>query len=145
MSEILSERFVKRAAIAWLSRQGYSRNLKEREAGEHGVDIKVRHKKYPRYYLVEVKGDPDPKKVKYLSSRREVSFVYAVGQIFLRMKHKANYKYGIAFPEGYASKVFKRLPWVLCKKCRLNVLLVNKDGKVKNFTWKELKHQKRER
>ena len=136
---ILTEKFVREKIIDWLSRKGYSRRLQIKGESEHGIDIKVRHNRYPRYYIVEVKGDPDPKKVKHLGSRREVSFIYVLGQIVSRMGYKAKYLYAIGLPESYSNKVFRRLPWQLCKKLRLNALLVNKSGKVKCISWKELK------
>jgi len=137
--KLMNEKFVRRAVIKWLSRKGYNLGLRERETNEHGIDIKVRHHKYPRYFLVEVKGDPDTKKVKYPHSRREVSFVYVIGQIVLRMRYKAKYKYAIGLPISYSDKVFRRLTPILLKKLNLSVLLVNNEGKVKEITWKNLK------
>lgn len=139
MTKPLSELFVKRAIVRYLSRIGYSRNLQEKETGEHGIDIKVRHNQYPRYYIVEAKGDPDPKKVKHPGSRREVSFLIVLGQIVTRMTTAAKYWYGIGLPDSYKDKVFRRLPWRLCKKLQLNVLLVDKAGKVQKIDWKRLK------
>ena len=78
----LTERDVRRAIIIWLGRQGYNTNLKEKETHEHGVDIKVKHKNYGKYYLVEVKGD------RWV----EVNFIQALGQIVSRMD-TANYNY----------------------------------------------------
>ena len=139
MKKVLSERFVKNAVIRHLSRIGYNRNLQAKETGEHGIDIKVRHHGYARYFVVEVKGEPDPKKQKYPASAREVNFNYVLGQILTRMKYKALYKYGIGLPESYSDKVFRRLPWMACKKLHLYVFLVDDKGKVKQYTWKELK------
>ena len=138
MPKKLNEVFVKRAVISWLSRQGYSRNLKEKELHEHGIDIKVRHNKYPRYFIVEVKGEPDAKKVKYPNSRREVDFIYVMGQIVTRMSYRAKYKYGIGLPESYSKKVIIRLSPILLKKLNLSVLLVNNQGKVREINWKKL-------
>lgn len=137
--KIFSERKVKQAIIKWLSRIGYNRYLKAKEVGEHGVDIKVRHYRYPRYFLVELKGEPDPRTHKSPASAREVNFNYVLGQIVTRMRYKAKYKYGIGLPVSYEKKVMKRLPWQVCKKLNLSVLLVKEDEKVKQITWKELK------
>jgi len=136
---ILDEKFVRRAVVNWLSRQGYNRYLQEKETAEHGVDIKVRHYKYPRYFLIEVKGEPNAKTNKYVSSAREVQFVYALGQIISRMCYKAKYWYAVAFPESFEDKVTRRLPWQVCKKLRLKALIVHSSGKVREVTWKELK------
>lgn len=137
--KILSEIKVKQAIIKWLSRQGYNRYLKAKEIGEHGLDIKVRHYRYPRYFLVELKGDPDPRTHKSPASAMEVNFNYVLGQIVTRMAYKAKYKYGIGLPMSYEKKVMKRLPWQACKKLNLSILLVDKNEKVKQITWKELK------
>lgn len=138
MTKILSEKFVRKSVIMWLRRKGYGRNLEEKTTKEHGVDIRVRHNKYARYFFVEAKGDPNPE-VKHPSSRREVSFLQALAQIITRMRPKAFYKYAIAFPESYSSLVLRRIPREVCKKLRLEILLVNEKGKVREITWKSLK------
>lgn len=134
----LNEKFVKNAIIKWLSRKGYNLRLSSGEVGDHGVDIKVRHNRYGRYFLVEVKGDPDPKTYKSVSSGREVSFNYVLGQILSRMKYKAKYWYAIGLPYTYREKIIRRLPREVCKKLRLKVLLVDKEGKVEELNWKHL-------
>jgi len=139
MSPVLSEKFVRRSIILWLRRKGWGRNLEEKPEGEHGPDIRVRHNKYARYYIVETKGDPDPQKVKSLSSRREVSFIYAIGQIITRISPKAFYWYAIGLPSSYKSLVIRRFPWEVSKKLRLNFLFVDKNGKVECLDWKKLK------
>lgn len=134
----LSERNVRRAIIEWLFRHGYGRNLRERGTAEHGIDIQVRHNCYPRYFLIEVKGDPE-KKIKSLESRREVCFLLALGQIASRMNVSTRYRYGIGFPDAYCEKVLRRLPWTFCKKTNLCALFLTKTGKVSCVTWRELK------
>ncbi len=137
---MLTEKFVRRAIVNWLSRHGYSRNLREKHTDEHGVDIKVRHNNYARYFLVETKGGAvSGRKVKYPHSQREVLFIMALGQIATRMNTDALYYYGIGLPETYRSKVTKRLPWQFCKKNKLCIFLVSKTGKVTHITWKQLK------
>lgn len=106
----LSERNVRRAIIEWLFRHGYGRNLRERGIAEHGIDICVRHNRYGRYFLVEVKGDP-VNRIKSIAARREVCFLLALGQIASRMNVGARYRYGIGFPETYREKIMRRLPW----------------------------------
>ena len=137
MAKTITEKFVRKAIIDWLSKQGYNRYLKEKQSDEHGVDISVRHWKYARYYLVEAKGDADPKTVKFPRSRQEVSFMIAVGQIVTRMKTKARYNYAIAFPYSYGF-VLRRVPWLFCKKNNLKILLVSLDKKVKQYSWQDL-------
>lgn len=43
------------------------KNLREKETADHGGDIRVRKNEYPRYFLVETKGESSSK------SRRSVS------------------------------------------------------------------------
>jgi hypothetical protein len=139
MTKNLDEKFVRKSVIRWLSRNGYNRYLDEKETHEHGIDIKVRHYKYPRYFIVEVKGDPDIKNVKYPHSRREVYFISVLGQILTRMKYKARYNFAIALPENYSDKVFRRLSPILLQKLNLSVFLVNDKGKVRRITSEILK------
>ena len=141
MTKYLSEVFVEKCIINWLFQKGYSKGLNLKDISAHGVDIKVRHKDYPRYYFVEVKGDPNPKTHKYPSSAREVNFNYALGQILTRMKTKSSDHYAIAFPESFSKKVISRLPWLVCKKLNLNVFIVDNAGQVRNLTWKQLKKE----
>ena len=135
---ILTERNVRRMVINWLSRCGYKLNLREKETHEHGVGIKVRHYKYSRFYFVEVKEEP-PSDCKNPDQRRENNLVYVIGQIITRMKTKSLDKYAIAFPVSYKKKAMKRLPWLISKKLRLNILFASKDGKVESVNWKDLK------
>ena len=134
----LDERFVRRAVIKHLRKKGFKLNLEERETKEHGVDIRVRHYKYSRYFFVEVKGEPSAN-VKHPSSRREVDFLNALGQIVSRMRSKSKYWYGLAFPYTFKDKVIRRLPKEICKKLRIKVLLVNKEGKIEELTWRDFK------
>lgn len=133
----MNERFVQKTIVRWLARKGYARNLDVRPRGEHGVDIKVRHNKYARYYLVEIKGDP--RKAKHPPSIRNAYFVYAVGQMLIRMKPSALYWHAIGLPSTYRSLVFRRFPWEVSRKLRLNFLFVDKEGKVEFINWKKLK------
>lgn len=135
----IDEKFVKYSIIRWLSRKGYNLRLNTKETHEHGIDIKVRHNKYPRYFIVEVKGDSNPHSCKHIGSVREVYFNYVLGQIVSRMRYKAKYWYAIGLPYTFKEKILKRLPREVCKKLRLKVLLVNKEGKIEEITWKNLK------
>lgn len=139
MAKYLDEKKVRRAVIAWLSRHGWNSHLHEKETDEHGVDIRVRHHKYNRWFLVEAKGDPDPAKSKYPGSQRESYFLSILGQILTRMSPSSLYWYGIALPDTFRSLVVRRIPWEVCKKLRLKVFLVDPKEKVKEITWKELK------
>lgn len=137
MRKILIERFVRRAIINYLARRGWDRGLREKETAEHGVDIKVRHNKYSRYFFIETKGESTSKSAK---SVRETAFVYSLGQIITRMKTgAARYYYGIGLPETVARIAIRRIPWQVAKKLLLYVFSVDTQGKVKQYSWKNLK------
>ena len=138
-AQFLDEKKVRRAIVDWLGRKGYDRRLREKATEEHGVDISVLHKNYPRYFFVEVKGDANPKTVKHPGSRREVAFLQALGQIITRMKTGASYHYAVGFPSSYSDKIKRRLPWRFCKDNGLSVLLVSPHGKVSEMKWRDLK------
>jgi hypothetical protein len=89
MSTLPSEKFVRRSIISFLARKGWDRSLREKETAEHGVDIRVRHNQYSRYFYIETKGASSSKSARSVS---ETSFVYCLGQIITRMKvGKARY------------------------------------------------------
>lgn len=133
----LSEREVRRAIIKYLQRKGWARNLREKETAEHGVDIQVRHNDYSRYFLIETKGEST---AKHKASGNEAAFVYSLGQIITRMNTGATrYYYGIGLPESSAKIALRRIPWQVAKKLLLYVFSVDKTGKVKQYSWKELK------
>ena len=134
MPNVISERFVRRSIINFLSRKGWDRGLREKETAEHGVDIRVRHNRYSRYFFIETKGESSSK------SAREVAFVYSLGQIITRMKAgKARYYYGLGLPESVAKIAVRRIPWQVAKKLLLYIFSVNKKGKVRQYSWQELK------
>lgn len=117
--------------------------MRSKTTEEHGVDIKVRHNNFSRYWLIECKGDAS-KTAKYPRSHREVCFNLALGQIITRMKsngkrgYKYGYKYGVGFPASFRDLVVRRLPSNVADKLNLYVFLVNEDGKVEILDWKKL-------
>lgn len=138
MGKIITERFVRRSIIASLARKGWDRGLREKETAEHGVDIKVRHNRYARYFFIETKGESSSKSAK---SVREVAFVYSLGQIITRMKAgKARYYYGLGLPDSSASIAIRRIPWQVAKRLLLYIFSVNKNGKIKQYSWRDLKN-----
>lgn len=137
MGKSISEKFVRRAIIRYLERKGWARNLREKEKTEQGVDIRVRHNKYSRYFLIETKGESFAKSA---LSQRETNFVYSLGQIITRMKAGgARYYYGLGLPESSAKIAIRRLPWQVAKKLLLYIFSVSRDGKVKQYSWQDLK------
>lgn len=136
MKKPLSEKFVRRTIRDWLFRNGWGRNYKEKETHEQGVDIQVRHNKYARYFFIETKGESSARSAR---SQRETSFVYCLGQIITRMKTSARNYYGLGLPESSARIAVRRIPWKVARKVCLYVFSVNRGGKVKKYSWQELK------
>jgi len=136
MKKILSEKFVKQAVINWLFRNGWGRNLRVGELRDKGVDIKVCHNKYSRYFLIEVKGEGK------IRQADEVAFVYSLGQIITRMSHGGTTRtyFGLGLPTVSANIALRRIPWQVAKKLLLYVFSVDKDGKVKLYDWRKLKN-----
>ncbi|MFA6355566.1 MAG: hypothetical protein WCY23_00490 [Candidatus Omnitrophota bacterium] len=142
MAKVISERFVRRSIINYLARKGWDRGLREKETAEHGVDIKVRHNRYSRYFFIETKGESTSKSAK---SVRETAFVYSLGQIITRMKTgNARYYYGIGLPEPAAKIAIRRIPWQVAKKLLLYIFSVNHTGKVRQHSWQDLRKQAKE-
>jgi len=132
----ISETDVRTAVALWLRRHGFG-ILDPKEKHQKGADIRARHVDYARYFIVEVKGDPT-KKAKQPDGSRYVDFMTAIGQIVTRMKTRAFYYYGLAFPKSYEKQV-RKLPWRFCKKNRISVFLVDGDRRVDHLRWKDLK------
>jgi len=136
---MIPEKFVRRATISYLQRKGWGKNLHEKETHEPGVDFTVYHNRYSRKFLVECKGEANPRSFKFPNSGNENSFVVALGQIVSRMETNAEYWYGIAFPVSFRERATHRVPWNFARKNRLKIFLVNKVGKVEEIDWKGLK------
>lgn len=133
----ITEKFVKQSVIQWLYRNGWGRNLRAGELRDKGVDIKVRHNNYSRYFLIETKGEGSAKS-KSRNSQKETHFVYGLGQIVTRMKSvHAGYYYGLGLPDSIAKIAVRRIPKEVAKDLRLYIFSVNKDGRVKRFSWKQ--------
>ena len=140
----ISEEFVERSIIKYLSQNEWGTNLQFGGLREKGVDIKVRHNRYSRYFLIECKGEGKSKNSKSNNSHKEVAFVYSLGQIVTRMKTggSTRYYFGLGLPEDSAKIALRRLPWQVAKKLLLYVFSVDAKGKVKKYDWQRLKkHQ----
>jgi len=134
MKKLISEKFVKQSIIKWLFRNNWGRNLEVGELRDRGVDIRVRHNNYARYFLVETKGEGK------IRQADEVAFVYSFGQIITRMRvGQARYYYGLGLPEVSAKIAIRRVPWQVAKKLLLYIFSVSRDGRVKQYTWENLK------
>lgn len=140
----ISEEFVERTLIKYLSQNEWGTNLQFGGLREKGVDIKVRHNRYSRYFLIECKGEGKSVNAKSNTSHKEIAFVYSLGQIITRMKtgKSTRYYFGLGLPENSAKIALRRLPWQVAKKLLLYVFSVNEKGGVKRYDWQELKkHQ----
>ena len=132
--KIISEEFVKRQIIKWLSCNGWGRNLSFGDLRERGVDIRVQNSRYGVYYLIEAKGES------VLRQGQEVAFVYSLGQIITRMNvKKGNYKYGLGLPESSAKIALRRIPYSIAMKLKLHILSVAPNGKVVEYKPKDIK------
>ncbi len=137
--KFLTEEFIKNAIIRYLSRKEWGTNLQFGNLRERGVDIKVRHNRYSRYFLIECKGEGE------VGKHHEVAFVYSLGQIITRMKSggTTRYYYGLGLPEKAAKIALRRLPWQVAKKLLLYVFSVDKAGKVGQYSWQDLKRNQK--
>jgi len=131
----ITEDFVQRAIIKYLSQNEWGTNLQFGGLREKGVDIKVRHNRYSRYFLIECKGE---------GSRPQMDenyFVYSLGQLITRMNTtgRTRYYYGLGLPLSSAKIALRRLPWQVAKRLLLYVFSVDRKGKVKKYDWQGLK------
>lgn len=141
--ELLTEEFVKNSIIKYLSRNEWGTGLQFGGLHDRGVDIKVRHNRYSRYFLIECKGEGSVNS-KSRRSQEETHFVYSLGQLITRMKSSGTtrYYYGLGLPVSSANIALRRLPWQVAKKLLMYIFSVNADGKVIQHDWKDLrKHQ----
>jgi hypothetical protein len=138
----MKETSVQKRIIKYLAEKGF-KPVKPKGLREHGVDIKMKHKDYGCYYLVECKGDPS-KTVKFPEGSRSSSMNSAIGQIITRMHTKrksryGGYNYGIALPYSFKKRVLEKIPFYVCKQLKLSIFLVNTRGKVEEYNHKKLK------
>ena len=131
----------------YLKEKGWGTSLKAANLWEQGVDIKVKNDKYPRYWLIEVKGDPSSK-VQSPSGSRSSSFNSAMGQIITRMYSNRNeryrdcyhgYKYGLAFSTYFRDMVIKKTPFNVLRRLCLYIFFVDRNKNVEEINWKKLK------
>ena len=145
------EDFVVEKVKEFLKIEGYIIDTDEhKELWAKGVDIKMKHKDYGKYYLIECKGDPGSRgAVKSISGSMSSSLNSAVGQIISRMhttrkSRYGGYNYGIAFPVTFREKALKRVPYYVCKNLHMRMFFLNHKGEVEKIDSKEIKeHQQK--
>jgi hypothetical protein len=96
-------------------------------------------------YNSEIKGES---RIKSARSVSENAFVYSLGQIVTRMKvvdARHAYNYGLGLPESSANIAIRRIPWQFARKVCLYVFSVNSTGKVKLYSWQDLKKIQKEK
>ena len=105
------------------------------ELRDKGVDIRVKNNKVSRFFLIETKGEGKTRQVS------ESTFVHSLGQIITRMKTggTTRYYYALGLPELSAKIAIRRVPWQVAKKLLLYIFSVSRDGKVKQYSWQDLK------
>lgn len=134
--KVISEEFVKRSVIKFLTNKGWSKNLDYDDLHVHGVDIKVTNSQYSRTFFIEAKGGSTNR------SGAEVAFVYSLGQIVTRMKSlKARYYFGIALPKQSAEIALRRIPYQFAVSTCLHILAVEPSGKVTWYKPTDIKKQ----
>ena len=133
----ISENFVKYRIVEWLAENDYTKHLKIKALREQGVDIKVRHRRYARYFLIETKGQGK------IRQADENAFMSSLAQIITRMKigGSTRYYFGLGLPHTSAQIALRRLPWQVANKLLLYIFSVNKEGKVTQYSWKDLKER----
>ena len=142
--KLLKEQFVKKSVLKYLDKYGFGDpKQKITELYERGVDIKVKHKHFGRYYLVECKGDPG-EKVKHPNGWRSSATNSALGQIISRMHTSrkspyGGYNFGVAFPYSFKDKALKKIPYYVCNRLRLSIFLVDNGGNVEKYDHRKLK------
>jgi hypothetical protein len=133
----LTEDRVKNAVIVKLAKMGYEpRAIKS--LTEQGVDIKARHRRYGRFFLVEAKGDP-PSSAKNAGSGREVRLLMGLGQLMTRMQPQTGYYYGLALPVSYRATVLRRLHPLLLKHLQLHLFFVDEQLTVEHLRWRDVR------
>lgn len=136
--KLINEEFVKRSIIMWLSRNGWGRNLQFGALRDKGYDIKVQNNRYGVYFIIETKGESK------IRQGQEVAFVYSLGQIITRMRvGRGKYKYGLGLPESSAKIAIRRIPYQVATKLRLHIFSVNRSGKVKLYSPKNLREMQK--
>lgn len=141
--EIISEDFVIDSVINYLSKEWFI-SLQRAGLHEAGVDIKVRNNKVSRYFLIEAKGDPK-EKVKSplgdIGSNVNSAIAQAISRMHTDRKkgYKYGYKYGVAFPVSHRNKVLKSLPYDVMDKLNMSIFLVDKQGSVEEFGYRDVK------
>ncbi|MBR3122331.1 hypothetical protein IKF28_02725 [Candidatus Saccharibacteria bacterium] len=139
------ETVIQKQVLKHLKSCGY-RPVDVKELWEHGVDIKVRHEKYSRYWLVEVKGGSSSKNAKSVETN---SFVFGLGQIVTRVQSRTDpkattgsNKYGVAYPYDFIRFLErKRLHWNLCRNLNLYIFLVKENGDIEQYDWRRIKRE----
>ena len=113
-----------------MPKQGYY-PYKIRTLTEHGCDIVAKRRLGNVYYVIEVKGEPEPKLFYgYLTN--------ALGELVQHMTNKLHCRYAVGLPASFEEIVRRRIPPVAMQKIGLEFLLVNEKKKVSRLTWKDL-------
>lgn len=135
-ADVLSEDKVKEYVIKWLSKNNYG-HFQYGDKKKHGPDIKAKQNRYGVYYIIEAKEEGATSQV------NDSNFLNSLGQIITRMNvgKQTQYRYGLALPEKLARIALRRIPWQVCRKLNLRVLMVNNDGNVKEHLPKDIKKE----
>jgi hypothetical protein len=124
---LTKEKQIENAIISHLKRRGWEKIPKLKDE-IHGVDIKMFHRRWRKYWFIEVKRKYTTKNKK---SQTYVNVATAIGQIIYRMHQKQAGFYGIGVPNLPIFKnELRKIPVWIRKKLKLHIFLVDNNGKV---------------
>lgn len=128
MIDITKEKDIERVVIKHFEKAGWKRQKR----GARGVDIRLWHPKFRKYWFIEVKREYTTKNKK---SQTYVNTATGIGQIIYRMHQTQAGFYGLAVPN---TKMFKdelrKIPLWIKKKLKLNLFLIDRNGKIVKIT-----------
>ncbi len=124
--DLTDEEEIEDAVVENLEEGGWER---QKENKKHGVDIRMWHNEWRKYWFIEVKR-------KY--SDRSNTYKYtamAIAQVIYRMNQKKAGRYGIAVPN---TKLFKnellKIPLWIKEKLKIYIFLVDENGEITRIT-----------
>jgi len=134
--EKIREEFVKKSIVKWLANNDYK--ISKITNKRFGVDIKA-YNYNGEEYIIECKGE-----VKGEGSC--LDFCTGLGQLVLRMdrglKSWKYYAIGLPDTKDFHRQInkYKKLPTNIKKFLKIRFLLVNKNGLIKECSWRNLKN-----
>lgn len=124
-----SEKNIERVIINDFKSKGW---ILQNEKHLHGVDIKLFHPRYRKYWFIEVKRRYTTKNKK---SQTYVNIATAIGQVIYRMIQTRSGFFGIAVPnDKLFIKELNKIPLHIKKAIKLHIFLVDSRRNIKRIT-----------